>query len=427
VQVEFRPEATVVGLGDRVLSFDREGRLYHFFDRGRTYRRALDGSLHLRHREGERKRRRLGREEALEVYAWAYRLAEGARLGERREEVLRWSPEALLDDTPYRLAYAWPVSILPPDQYLAVVFQATFGCTWNRCLFCTFYQDRAFRAHPLSEFLEHLDRVRALLGRGVSLRRGVFLGDGNALALGERLIPLLEAAQKAFPQEVAAFLDVYTGVRKEASFWERLRALGLRRVYLGLETGPRRLLRLLNKPGDPEEALELVRALKRAGLWVGVILMVGAGGPSGRSTSPRAWTFWPGSAWTGRTWSTSPLRGGPRLPLRPAGPRALGPGGGASPLRPGRAGSGPPGGPVRHPGVPLLNLQLARGGGEAHPFVGAVAEGLVLGLAAAAKGQLGPGEPPFFPIQEEAGPLLQVQDVRAVFPEAELHKPQSTR
>ncbi|KGQ21680.2 amino acid ABC transporter substrate-binding protein [Thermus filiformis] len=276
--MEFRPEATVVGLGDRVLSFDREGRLYHFFDRGRTYRRALDGSLHLRHREGERKRRRLGREEALEVYARAYRLAEGARLGERREEVLRWSPEALLDDTPYRLAYTWPVSILPPDQYLAVVLQATFGCTWNRCLFCTFYQDRAFRARPLSEFLEHLDRVRALLGRGVSLRRGVFLGDGNALALGERLIPLLEAAQKVFPQEVAAFLDVYTGVRKEASFWERLRALGLRRVYLGLETGSRRLLRLLNKPGDPEEALELVRALKRAGLWVGVILMVGAGG-----------------------------------------------------------------------------------------------------------------------------------------------------
>ncbi|GAA5335613.1 radical SAM protein [Thermus hydrothermalis] len=275
-----RPEATVLSLGDRVLSFDREGRLYHYFRQGVTYKRALDGSLHLRYREGERRRQTLPPEEALRVYGEALALAE-AHLQDpkRRQEVLRWTPEGLLDPRPYREAYAWPVSILPPDAYLAVVLQATTGCTWNRCAFCSFYQDRPFQVREPKAFQDHIARVKALLGEGLRLRRGVFLADGNALALKDPLLPLLEAAGRAFPGEpILGFLDLFTGIKKEASWWERLRALGLRRVYLGLETGHAPLLALLRKPGHPREALPLVRALKGAGLGVGVILMVGAGG-----------------------------------------------------------------------------------------------------------------------------------------------------
>ncbi|WP_135257716.1 radical SAM protein [Thermus caldilimi] len=275
-----RPEATVLSLGDRVLSFDREGRPYHYFRQGLTYKRALDGSLHLRYREGERRRRRLVEAEALEVYREILGIAE-VHLQDpgRREEVLRWTPEALSDPTPYRRAYAWPVSILPPDAYLSVVLQATTGCTWNRCAFCSFYQDRPFRKRSPDAFREHVERVLELLGRGRLLRRGVFLGDGNALALGEPLLPLLEEVRLAFPGEpILGFLDLFTGLKKEAAWWGRLRDLGVRRVYIGLETGHAPLLALLNKPGHPWEALPLVNALKEAGLSLGVILMMGAGG-----------------------------------------------------------------------------------------------------------------------------------------------------
>jgi len=275
-----RPEATVLSLGNRVLSFDREGRPYHYFRQGLTYKRALDGTLHLRYREGERRRRRLVEAEALEVYREILDIAE-AHLKDsgRREEVLRWTPEALSDPTPYRRAYTWPVSILPPDAYLSVVLQATTGCTWNRCAFCSFYQDRPFQKRSPGAFREHVERVLELLGRGRLLRRGVFLGDGNALALGEPLLPLLEEVRQTFPGEpILGFLDLFTGLKKEVSWWLRLWELGLRRVYIGLETGHAPLLALLNKPGHPREALSLVRSLKEAGLSLGVILMVGAGG-----------------------------------------------------------------------------------------------------------------------------------------------------
>jgi radical SAM superfamily enzyme YgiQ (UPF0313 family) len=275
-----RQEATLLSLGDRVLSFDREGRPYHYFRQGLTYKRALDGSLHLRFREGERRRRRLSEEEALAVYEEILALARCHLRDEgRRREVLRWTPEALLDPTPYRRAYAWPISILPPDAYLSVVLQATTGCTWNRCAFCAFYQDRPFQKRSEAEFREHVEAVLDLLGRGRLLRRGVFLADGNALALQEPLIPLLEVVRARFPGEpVLGFLDLFTGLKKEASWWERLAALGLRRVYVGLETGHPPLLALLHKPGHPREAIPLVGVLKRAGLSLGVILMVGVGG-----------------------------------------------------------------------------------------------------------------------------------------------------
>jgi radical SAM superfamily enzyme YgiQ (UPF0313 family) len=52
----------------------------------------------------------------------------------------------------------------------------------------------------------------------------------------------------------------------------------LRTVYLGVETGHDPLRRRLNKLGTTADALRLVEALKRAGVGVGLIFLLGAGG-----------------------------------------------------------------------------------------------------------------------------------------------------
>jgi len=53
---------------------------------------------------------------------------------------------------------------------------------------------------------------------------------------------------------------------------------GLRRVYIGLESGHDPLLELVRKPGHAADAIETVRAIKAAGINVGVIVMIGLGG-----------------------------------------------------------------------------------------------------------------------------------------------------
>ena len=75
-----------------------------------------------------------------------------------------------------------------------------------------------------------------------------------------------------------AFVDGFTGLRKSAADYARLRELGLRRVYVGLESGYDPLLTFVRKPATSTEAVETVRAIKDGGVSAGVIVMIGLGG-----------------------------------------------------------------------------------------------------------------------------------------------------
>ena len=55
------------------------------------------------------------------------------------------------------------------------------GCRYNRCTFCGFYRDTSYRAKTLDEFQAHVQAALAYHGRSLALRRGIFLGQANAL------------------------------------------------------------------------------------------------------------------------------------------------------------------------------------------------------------------------------------------------------
>ncbi|HEX6850689.1 MAG TPA: radical SAM protein [Candidatus Polarisedimenticolaceae bacterium] len=278
------PEATTLGRGDEaVYTFDLEGRPVSWWDGETTFKRSLASDVHTRRGDAAgRERRVLAPGEALDAFGRVLETARSSpwRRLERLEVIARWTPETLAGEKVRFEAAYLPISILPPDQYGSVVLQATFGCSWNRCTFCGFYQDRPFRARAPVEFAAHVEAVRGLLGRGAALRKSIFLADGNALLLSrERLEPMLDAAAAAFPgRRVHGFVDVVTGERKPAAEWRALRERGLTRVHVGVETGHAPLLSWMHKPGSPGEAAAFVGELKAAGLSVGLIVMVGAGG-----------------------------------------------------------------------------------------------------------------------------------------------------
>jgi radical SAM superfamily enzyme YgiQ (UPF0313 family) len=279
------------------MTFDREGRLHFYFRRGSTYKRSLGSDMHLRFQEEGRQRRELTSAEAASIFAETYRkawevakIAEGGLKSRLDGEILRWSPENLAEERERFLAIYRPVSILPPDQYLSIVVQATEGCSWNRCTFCSFYMDRPFRTKSTVEFRRHVEGVKDLLGEGIKLRRGVFLADGNALALSlKRLEPLVGIAREVFPDRpLFGFVDLFSGERRPADHWQRLAEMGLERVYVGMETGLDELLHLVNKPGSGAELVDFVSELKRASLSVCLILMMGLGGREYRTEHARA-------------------------------------------------------------------------------------------------------------------------------------------
>jgi hypothetical protein len=278
-------------------AFDGEGRPLSCFLEGRNYRFGLSGAVLLKAAHPEGKLRRLLAPEEAEqlaatVHARASRIVAAIgpgrsdQLRERLELVVAWDAARRADAGQAFAATYRPISIVPPDQYQAVVIQATEGCSWNRCSFCSFYRDRAFRIKTPEALRGHTDQVRALLGRGLALRRSIFLGDANALIVPQpRLRELLAVVNAAFPPEepggprgLYAFLDIFGGEQKTAEDYAELKQAGIRRIYLGLESGDNEVFRLLNKPGSPAECVEVVARIKAAGIAVGVILLAGAGG-----------------------------------------------------------------------------------------------------------------------------------------------------
>ncbi len=290
--------ATVISPDRRhSMTFDREGRLHFYFRQGCTFKRSLGSDLHLRFQRQGRRRRQLPPAEAASIFAEVYAkareiegYADGRLRSRLREEILRWSAESLARERERFLATYRPVSILPPDQYLSIVLQATEGCSWNQCSFCSFYMDRPFRVKSPAEFEDHVAGVKELLGTGLKLRRGIFLADGNALALSmSRLQPLVEIAVQVFPgRPLFGFVDLFSGERRPSSHWEGLARMGLERVYIGMETGLDELLKAVNKPGSAAELVEFVTELKRTSLSVCLILLIGLGGREYRTEHSRA-------------------------------------------------------------------------------------------------------------------------------------------
>jgi hypothetical protein len=311
VRIALRHDSTTVGLDDiHALSFDRSGRLIRAFWDRRSIRRSLDHRFVEKRKVGPYPwsvaRRVLDPVERLALHttivreiAAVWQTLQAAHplpdphaddLDMRLTAILSWTPEALEADAERFRSVYLPIPILPPDQYEALVVQVTEGCAYNQCTFCRFYRDRTFRVKPPSELKEHIRAVRDFFGPSLSLRRSVFLADANALMLSpERLAETFDLVRRELPfgpnglRGIYSFIDAFNEVPKSVDHFRVLADRGLRRAYVGLETGCDDLLRLLGKPGSRTDALALTRALQAAGVGVGIIVLLGVGGESYQS------------------------------------------------------------------------------------------------------------------------------------------------
>ena len=295
----------------RLLSLDGEGRWLRA--QGETWyaKRGLDSRVLMKERSGGRwQARRLPPDEATalhhQIHRWLSGLAQVAPAQGWTERVQRWV-EAAAAWTPRRLAAEADryrhvygrIPILPPDLYNAIVIQATRGCSYNQCSFCTFYHGIPFRPLAPEEVEAQIEGLRVLYGKDLERHLKLFLGDANALVLAQkRLEQLWQVLERHFAidpdaafgeprwdeqgrlrvEGVYTFMDAFNTRHKAPATLAWLAAHGLRRVYIGMESGSDRVLRFLTKVGTGRDVVQAVRAFKAAGIAVGVILLAGAGG-----------------------------------------------------------------------------------------------------------------------------------------------------
>lgn len=272
-----------------VVTFDLEGRLIYYTADGKTYRRSLENKfIRLAWDGKDRIVEDMSAEEASALVNEAYSLAQdlsssvedkqiSAALSELEGRDWNWLVE---DAEKMRHIYGSSIPIIPPDQYFSLYLQLSKGCAWNKCTFCKLYQDRKYDAKDLEAFEKHLQEIKNFFGKGLESRHGVFMGDANAINVDQKiLISALDKIKEELNLPVYSFVDAFTTPKKKKMMhYEEMRKHGLKRVYIGLESGSAKVLHLLNKLMNVSEVLNMVNNLKMSGIGVGLIIMTGAGG-----------------------------------------------------------------------------------------------------------------------------------------------------
>jgi hypothetical protein len=165
----------------------------------------------------------------------------------------------------------------PPSEGNNLIVQATIGCSFNRCTFCSMYVSKEFRARPLEDIRADIDAgARAWPDAG-----RVFLADGDALTLPtEQLIRILDHLAARLPNltRVSAYATPKNLNEKSLDELTRLRGRKLSLVYMGLESGETSVLkRIMKGASQGSHARALARA-RAAGLKVSATVILGLGG-----------------------------------------------------------------------------------------------------------------------------------------------------
>jgi radical SAM superfamily enzyme YgiQ (UPF0313 family) len=165
----------------------------------------------------------------------------------------------------------------PPSEARSLILQATIGCSWKRCTFCTAFHGKEFRVKTLDEIRKDVSKIYPYY----SDTRRIFLADANALCMEtDELVSILEYLHSIF--ERLERITLYGGPldirRKTINELKRLKDAGLDMIYLGLESGSAEVLKKVCKGATTEIFIEGAGKVKEAGIKLSVMVILGLGG-----------------------------------------------------------------------------------------------------------------------------------------------------
>ena len=165
----------------------------------------------------------------------------------------------------------------PPSEARSYILQVTIGCSYNKCYFCSMYKEKSFSYRKLEDVFYDLESAR----RTYNYVKRIFIADGNALSMKtEYLLSVFEKIKELFPE--CERIGIYGApkdlLRKKKEELDRLNALGLGIIYLGLESGSDKVLKLINKGVTSEEMVAAANLVKQTDIKLSVTAISGLGG-----------------------------------------------------------------------------------------------------------------------------------------------------
>lgn len=166
--------------------------------------------------------------------------------------------------------------IRPPSEYNAILLQATLGCSHSKCTFCGAYKDKRFAIKDrkylegdlafASQYCRHQDRV--------------FVMDGDAFVMPMKdWVWLLGEIKEKLPwvKRTTCYANLKSIKMKSDEELAQLHEMGLKAVFLGLESGHATVRETINKGGTPEELIHHCKRLRKSGIKLITIVLMGLG------------------------------------------------------------------------------------------------------------------------------------------------------
>lgn len=209
--------------------------------------------------------------------------------------------------------------IRPPNEARSLLLRFTRNCPWNRCEFCPVYKGRKFSLRSVADIKRDIQTARDIyddvlqlswrLGSGgrvddrvisdIFNRNGLsssyksvaswiyygtqacFLQDADNLIMPvDDLVEALTFLKEKFPMisRITTYTRSKTITQRSVESLKRIRAAGLDRIHIGLESGYDPLLKLIKKGVTGEGHIEAGRRVKDAGMALSEYVMPGLGG-----------------------------------------------------------------------------------------------------------------------------------------------------
>ena len=167
--------------------------------------------------------------------------------------------------------------IRPPSEADSILLQVTLGCSHNKCTFCAAYKQKRFTIKKREVWLQDLELASEICRR----QRRVFICDGDAMILPQRiLVQVLEDVREHLPwvTRVGTYANAKSLRLKSGEELDELCSLGLRTVFMGLESGDDAVLESVRKGETAASILEQAERARAAGMKRNVTVILGLGG-----------------------------------------------------------------------------------------------------------------------------------------------------
>ena len=209
--------------------------------------------------------------------------------------------------------------IRPPSEAESLLIRATRNCPWNKCTFCHSYHDSKFSLRSVEEIKQEIDAMHAIAENiaKLSCKRGqggkvndsivqmifndygfsdayrtvaawlyfggksVFLQDANSIIMKtEDLVEVLKYIKMIFPfvDRITSYGRSKTAAKKTVEDFVKLKAAGLSRIHVGMESGYDPVLEFIKKGETAADHIAGGKRIMAGGISLCEYIIPGMGG-----------------------------------------------------------------------------------------------------------------------------------------------------